>query len=89
MADPGRTSGFHCKPQAYNADGRGVARSGRWAPTLGYFSNDDAGTLEDLAGRALEQSMEASPFIAARVSWAEGYPYAFLRYHYHFGEIVQ
>ena len=31
--------------------------------------------------------MEASPFIAVRVSWAEGYPYTFL--HYHSGEIVQ
>ena len=33
--------------------------------------------------------MEASPFIAARVSWAKGHPYAFLHYHYHSGEIVQ
>ena len=33
--------------------------------------------------------MEASLLIAARVSWAEGHPYAFLHYHYHSGEIVQ
>ena len=33
--------------------------------------------------------MEASPFIAVRVSWAEGYPSAFLHYHYHSREIVQ
>ena len=33
--------------------------------------------------------MEASPFIAVRVSWAEGYPYTFLHYHYHSEEIVQ
>ena len=33
--------------------------------------------------------MKASPFIAMRINWAEGYPYTFLHYHYHFGEIVQ
>ena len=33
--------------------------------------------------------MEASPFKVVRVSWAEGYHYTFLHYHYHFGEIVQ
>ena len=33
--------------------------------------------------------MEANPFIAMRFSWAEGYPYTFLHYHYHIGEIVQ
>ena len=33
--------------------------------------------------------MEASPFIFVRVGWAEGYPYTFLHYHYHSGEIVQ
>ena len=33
--------------------------------------------------------MEVSLLIAVRVSWAEGYPYTFLHYHYHSGEIVQ
>ena len=33
--------------------------------------------------------MEASPFIAVRISWAEGYPYTFLHYHNHSREIVQ
>ena len=33
--------------------------------------------------------MEASPFIAVMVSWAKRYPYTFLHYHYHSGEIVQ
>ena len=33
--------------------------------------------------------MEASPFIVIVVSWEEGYPYAFLHYHYDSGEIVQ
>ena len=33
--------------------------------------------------------MEASPFIAVRISWAEGYPYTFLHYHCHSGETVQ
>ena len=89
LADPGWTSGSHCKPQAYSVGRRGVARSGRWAPTPGYFSSDGVDTSIDPAGGALEKSVEASPFIAARVSWAEGYPYAFLHYQYHSREIVQ
>ena len=32
--------------------------------------------------------MEASPFIAARVSWAEGYPCTFLHYHLEIGAMV-
>ena len=33
--------------------------------------------------------MEASPFVAVRVIWVEGYPYTFVHYHYHSREIVQ
>ena len=54
LADPGWTSGSHCKPQAYSAGGRGGAGSGRWAPTPGYFSGGGADTSEDPAGGALE-----------------------------------
>ena len=72
LVDPRWTSGSHYKPQAYSVGGRGGARSGRWASTPGYFSSCGADTSEGLVGGALEQTVEASPFIATRVSWAEG-----------------
>ena len=45
---------FNYKPQAYSASGIGGAGSGRWAPTLGYFSGGGADTSEYPAGRTLE-----------------------------------
>ena len=53
LVDPRWTCASHCKPQGYNASGRGGARSGRWAPTPGYFSSGGVDTLEDLASGAL------------------------------------
>ena len=37
-----------------SAGGRGGAGSGRWAPTLGYFSRGGVGTSKDPVGGALE-----------------------------------
>ena len=54
LGDPRWTSESHYKPRAHSVGGKGGAGSGRWAPTLGYFSNGGADTSEDLGGRALE-----------------------------------
>ena len=61
LVDPGWTNGSHCKAQAYSVGGRGGAKSGRWAPTLGYFSSTGPDTLEDQAGGSLEINHGGQP----------------------------
>ena len=42
-----------------------------------YFSEDNADTSKDPTSGALGETRGASPFIATRVSWAEGHPHTF------------
>ena len=54
LAYPRRTNGYNYKPQAYSASGTGGARSGGWAPTLGYFISGGGGVSEDPIGWVVE-----------------------------------